>query len=44
MINIFGKPGIKENLAEKLKQIVEIEVIPGCDGSSTNENLHEEIL
>lgn len=40
-INIFGKPGIKENLAEKLKQIAEIEVSSDCDGSSTNENLQE---
>ena len=39
--NIFGKPGIKENLAEKLKQIAEIEVSPDCDGSSSNENLQE---
>ena len=30
-INNFGKHGIKENLAEKLKQIEEIEVTPDCE-------------
>ena len=30
-INIFGKVGIKENLAAKLKQIGEVEVIPDCE-------------
>ena len=29
--NIFGKVGIKENLAAKLKQIGEIEVFPDCE-------------
>jgi len=30
-INNFGKLGIKENLAEKLKQIGQIEVTPDCE-------------
>ena len=30
-INNLGKLGIKENLAEKLKQIGQIEVTPDCD-------------
>ena len=30
-INNFGKLGIKENLAEKLKQIGEIQVTPDCE-------------
>ena len=31
VINIFGKLGMKGNLAEKLKEIEEIEVTPGCE-------------
>ena len=31
-INNFGKLGLKENLAEKLKQIAQIEVTPDCEG------------
>ena len=31
MINNFGKIGIKENLAGKLKQIGQIEVTPDCE-------------
>ena len=30
-INNFGKLRVKENLAEKLKQIEEIEVTPDCE-------------
>lgn len=30
-MNIFGNRGIKTNLAEKLKQIGEIEVTPDCE-------------
>ena len=30
-LNIFGRIGVKENLAAKLKQIGEIEVFPDCE-------------